>query len=175
MYGPDVVNTLVGIRKQLKRDGWDYGPRSVHYEAALAGSFPGQRVPSVATIARLLKSVGHVDPAPRKRPRSSYVPFVRATAMALWQLDAFEYRLATGDKATIYQLIDDATRYDVGTHAYRRDENSADAQLVLERAITEYGAPLELLSDNSYAFNQLRRGSIGSVEIFLASKGTTGN
>ena len=172
LYGRDVIDALVGIRKQLKKDGWDYGPRSIHYEAALSDSFPGGRIPSRATIARLLKSVGHVDTAPRKRPKSSYVPFARSTAMALWQLDAFEYHLTTGEVATIYQLIDDATRFDVGTDAYMRNENSTDAKLVLERAINEYGAPQEVLSDNSYAFNQLRRGSIGSVEIFLASRGT---
>lgn len=33
------------------------------------------------------------------------------------------------------------------------------------------GAPREVLSDNSFAFNQLRQGRIGAVETFLASKG----
>lgn len=92
--------------------------------------------------------------------------------MALWQLDAFEYQLATGTIVTVYQLLDDATRYDVGTWAHTRQENSADAQRVLERAIDQYGAPQELLSDNSLAFNQLRQGRVGAVEIFLASRGT---
>lgn len=171
-YGPEVVNELVRIRKQLKTDGWDYGPRSIYYEAALQDIFPGGRIPSVATIARLLSSVGQVDPSPKKRPRSSYIPFVRATAMSLWQLDAFEYRLAGGQAVTVYQVLDDATRYDVGTWAHVRHENSADAKEVLERAINAHGAPRELLSDNSLAFNQLRAGTIGSVEIFLASRGT---
>lgn len=53
-YGPEVVNELVRIRKQLKVDGWDYGPRTIYYEATIAGSFPGGEVPSPATIARLL-------------------------------------------------------------------------------------------------------------------------
>ncbi len=72
----------------------------------------------------------------------------------------------------MYQLLDDASRYDVGSDAYSRHENSADAKDVLERAIAACGAPQEVLSDNSLAFNQLRAGTIGSVEIFLASKGT---
>jgi transposase InsO family protein len=171
-YGQAVVNELVKIRKQLKADGWDYGPRSVYYEAAMRDAFPGGKVPSVATIARLLASVGQVDASPKKRPRSSYIPFVRATVMSLWQLDAFEYRLADGQTMTVYQLLDDASRYDVGTDAYERGENSADAKDVLGRAIAGHAAPKELLSDNSLAFNQLRQGRIGSVEIFLASKGT---
>ena len=134
--------------------------------------FPGGKVPSVATIARLLASVGQVDASPKKRPKSSYIPFVRATVMSLWQLDAFEYRLAGVQIVTVYQLLDDASRYDVGSDAYSRHENSTDAKDVLERAIVACGAPREVLSDNSLAFNQLRAGTIGSVEIFLASKGT---
>src|SRR5699024_6096793 len=65
----------------------------------------------------------------------------------------------------------DATRLDVGTTAHSRAENSADAHQVLAAAIAEYGAPKEVLSDNSFAFNQLRQGRIGAVETFLASKG----
>ncbi|MBP2411529.1 hypothetical protein JOF48_000328 [Arthrobacter stackebrandtii] len=70
------------------------GPLTIYYEETIQESFPGGVVPSVATIARLLSSVGHVDAAPRKRPKSSYIPFARSSAMAMWQLDAFEYRLA---------------------------------------------------------------------------------
>ena len=92
--------------------------------------------------------------------------------MALWQLDAFEYTRASGTVITIYQVIDDASRFDVGTQAYDTHENSQDAETVLRQAIGQYGAPKELLSDNSSAFNQLRQGRVGSVEIYLASQGT---
>lgn len=92
--------------------------------------------------------------------------------MALWQLDAFEYRTAKNQLITVYQLIDDASRLDVGSRAFQRHENSQDAKEVLMLAIIEYGAPQEVLSDNSKAFNQLRSGTVGSVEIFLASKGS---
>ena len=172
-YGPEVINELVKIRQRLKKDGWDYGPKTIHYEATInEDQFPGGKIPSVATIARLLAGVGHVDRNPRKRPKSSYVPFSRSTAMAMWQLDAFEYRTTRNQLVTVYQLIDDASRFDVGSMAFQRHENSQDAKDVLLRAITEYGAPQEVLSDNSKAFNQLRSGTFGSVEIFLASKGS---
>lgn len=171
-YGPDVVNELVRIRKQLKHDGWDYGPKTIHYEATILNAFPGGQVPSVATIGRLLAAVGQVDRNPRKRPKSSYLPFARSTAMALWQLDAFEFRTGDGKVRTVYQLLDDATRYDVGSWAYQHHENSHDAHDVLTQAIEQHGPPRELLSDNSKAFNQLRTGTIGAVEIYLASKGT---
>jgi hypothetical protein len=48
--------------------------------------------------------------------------------MSLWQLDAFKYRLAGGQAVTVYQLLDDASRYDVGSDAYVSHENSADAK-----------------------------------------------
>lgn len=171
-YGPEVINEIVRIRKTLKTQGWDYGPRSIYYEAVMQETFPGGQIPSVATMARLLASVGQVDAAPKKRPKSSYVPFARSTAMALWQLDAFEYRLSNGKVVTVYQFLDDASRFDVGSWAYHRHENSADTQDLLHRAIQHYGAPQELLSDNSLAFNQLRQGVVGAVEVFLASHGT---
>ncbi|MGP5048912.1 integrase core domain-containing protein [Glutamicibacter ardleyensis] len=171
-YGPEVINELVRIRKELKKDGWDYGPKTIHYEATILDEFPGDQIPYVATIARLLASVGHVERSPRKRPKSSYVPFVRSAAMALWQLDAFEYRTLSDQVVTVYQLIDDATRFDVGSSAYARHENSGDARQVLTSAINEYGPPKEVLSDNSKAFNQLRGGTIGIVETYLASQGS---
>lgn len=149
-----------------------YGPKTIHYEATILDDFPGDQIPSVATIARLLASVGHVERSPRKRPKSSYVPFVRSAAMALWQLDAFEYRTLSDQVVTVYKLIDDATRFDVGSSAYARHENSGDARQVLTSAINEYGPPKEVLSDNSKAFNQLRGGTIGIVETYLASQGS---
>ncbi|MCF2585814.1 hypothetical protein HU144_00740 [Brevibacterium sp. UCMA 11752] len=91
--------------------------------------------------------------------------------MALWQLDVFEYTLTTGTIITIYQLLDDATRFDVGTAPHSRDENRADAHETLATAIAEYGAPKLVLSDNSFAFKKLRQGRIGDLETFLASKG----
>lgn len=137
-YGPQVINELVKIRQRLKKDGWDYGPKTVHYEATISeGQFPGGKIPSDATVARLLAGVGHVDRNPRKRPKSSYVPFARSTAMALWQLDAFEYRTVKNQLVTVYQLIDDASRFDVGSRAFQRHENSHDAKEVPFEAIRQ--------------------------------------
>lgn len=51
-YGPEVVNELVRIRKHLKAEGWDYGPRSIYYEATI-------QVPSPAVgFPRCLRSGG---------------------------------------------------------------------------------------------------------------------
>lgn len=126
----------------------------------------------MATIARLLACVGQVNRSLRKRPKSSCIPFAKSATVALWQLDAVEFRTGDAKVATVYQLLDDATRYDVGSWAYQQDENSRDAQDVLARAREAHGATQEVLSDNFLAFNQLRHGQIDAVEIFLASKGS---
>lgn len=92
--------------------------------------------------------------------------------MALWRLHAFEYRTGNGKVGTVYRLIENATRCDVGSWAYQQHENSHDAHELLARVIKNHGHRRELLSDNSKAFNQLRSGTIGAVDLFLASKGT---
>src|SRR5699024_4347720 len=97
-------------------------PKPSTTKPSLLTLFPAGRFPHPQR-SRDLASVGHVEASPKKRPKSSYIPFARSTAMALWQLDAFEYTLTTGSIITIYQLLDDATRYDVGSTAHSRAEN----------------------------------------------------
>nr|WP_193081318.1 hypothetical protein [Brevibacterium aurantiacum] len=47
---------------------------------------------------------------------------MRATAMSLWQLDAFEYNLTNGETITIYQLLDVPTEtLTAQWRVYRRD------------------------------------------------------
>jgi transposase-like protein len=119
-YTEDTVQVVLGVRKQLTGNGWDAGPISIWHACVDEGLFTSL-IPSVSTIARVLAEAGVVDANPRKRPRSSYIRFQRSEAMELWQFDGLQYSLfddtGRGDpvKITIYQLLDDSTRYDVGT------------------------------------------------------------
>ena len=79
-----------------------------------------------------------------------------------------------GTKALIYQLLDDGTRFDVGTQAFARLENGEDAIAALQAAFNDYGIPQQLLSDNGVAVKQSRRGIIGQAELFLAALGCHG-
>lgn len=92
---------------------------SIRFESAIE-QLLDPPIPSVSTIARLLRAAGAVEATPKKRPKSSYVRFQRDQAMALWQDDAFEYKLFDQSRSTvtIYQVLDDATRKEMGTTAF---------------------------------------------------------
>lgn len=167
-YDEDTAEVVLGVRKRLAGNGWDAGPISIWHACVDEGLFTSS-IPSVSTIARILAAAGVVDANPRKRPRSSYIRFQRAAAMELWQLDALEYAFfndtAGGQpvKVTIYQLLDDSTRYDVGTQAFADPENGDDAVSAVSTALTTHGVPQELLSDNGGAFNLARQGAVTPV------------
>lgn len=175
VHGDQTKDVVLRIRQRLAKTGWDHGPQSIWFEAVDTGEFGG-KIPSVATIGRILAAAGVTKTNPRKRPRSAWMRFARSYPMELWQIDGLEYRLFDADatKAMVYQLLDDGTRFDVGTQCFARPENSKDAIEVLRAAFDEHGVPQELLSDNGVAFNQSRRGYIGSTETFLAEHGCLG-
>ncbi|MGO4384791.1 integrase core domain-containing protein [Specibacter sp. RAF43] len=174
-FDQNTTNIVLRIRTRLEKEGWDSGPKSIWFAGIDTGEF-GQPVPSVATIARILSAAGAVKANPRKRPRTAWPRFARSAAMEMWQLDALEYRLAdeTGTKVTIYQLLDDSTRFDVGTRCCPDPENGTDAIATLRAAFTDHGVPRELLSDNGRAFNQARHGIVSGTERFLADHGCLG-
>jgi len=171
-FDQETTRTLIVVRDRLRSAGRDFGPISIRFEAIANQDFTSS-VPSTATISRSLRAAGVVDANPKKRPKSTLLRFERSRAMELWQLDAFEYHLHDADRTLVcvYQLLDDATRFDVGTRCFTGKENAADAMSTVRDAIFEFGAPRELLSDNSQAFNQLRYGRVGALEAYLASVG----
>ncbi len=67
----DVVNqAIVNLRVQLTNQGLDAGPVTIGWHL----NNQGHSV-SVSTIRRRLLAAGLIEPAPKKRPRSSYVRF----------------------------------------------------------------------------------------------------
>lgn len=179
VYADDTVKIMLGVRERLAGKGWDAGPRSVWQACVDEALFTGP-VPSVSTIGRIFAEAGVVEKNPRKRPRTSYIRFQRAAAMEMWQLDAFEFKLFDHDveaertKVTVYQLLDDSTRLDVGTSAYADPENGDDAVATVTAALDGYGVPRELLSDNGAAFNLTRQGAVTQLQRVLADRGCLG-
>ena len=167
-YGPDAEAAVAALHAELTARGLDAGGITIRFHLQQRGMDP---LPSVSTINRILARNGLSRVQRAKRPRSSYTRFARSRTCELWQLDAFEVALTGGDRATVYQIIDDASRLCIALTARTRAENPADAIDVLTRAIAAHGRPVAVLTDNGAAFNTHRRGLLSSTELYLASLG----
>jgi len=165
---PALVAAAVRIRKELADAGWDHGPMTVRHRMLQAG-LPA---PSRATLARVFTAHGMVVPQPQKRPRSSYRRFTFARVHECWQLDATEWRLADGSEVTIFQLLDDHSRFLVGSWV-DSGETSAAAVAVFAAAVAAHQAPQLLLTDNGMAMNPHRRGRVSALAAHAATLGVT--
>src|SRR5579884_3258239 len=85
------VAAILKLRDELVTAGHDAGPDTIAWHLASRGI-----TASPATIARKLTAGGRITPAPRKRPRSSYVRFQADLPNGCWQSDFTHYPLADG-------------------------------------------------------------------------------
>ncbi|MFI0471067.1 IS481 family transposase [Saccharopolyspora sp. 5N102] len=161
-----VREAVVRARKQLAGEGRDNGAISIGWRLEELGDV---RVPSRATIHRILVDEGHVTPQPRKRPRTRR-RFEYAEAGGLWQVDGLEFYLDSGEKVCILQILDDHSRLDVGTYA-ASSENGDEAWAALQQAFAGYGVPVKVLTDNGLAFSGKHRGGMVDLERRLAETG----
>jgi putative transposase len=162
----EIEDLAVRLRKQLGEDGWDCGPLTVQYEMRRLGVTP----PSPATLARIFSRRGLVTPSPQKRPRSSWRRFTFVAPNACWQIDATEWTLLDGLTVAIFQVLDDHSRRILASLA-ATGETSEAAMSVVSLAISRFGVPVLLLSDNGPAFNPSRRGKVGQLVTMLQALG----
>ena len=163
----DVKAQAIAVRAVLESSGLDHGPISVHDKMRALGMSP---VPSIASLARIFREAGVARLGPRKRPRASWRRFVYPAPNACRQLDATEYVRSGGRKCVILQLIDDHSRYAVASHV-AWGETSEAAITVFDKAVTAYGVPQRLLSDNGIALNPSRRGLLGQLVVLVMGLG----
>jgi transposase InsO family protein len=76
----------------------------------LRRSHPGEPIPAVATIWRILSRRDFVVPQSQKRPRSSFLRFCAEMPNERWQADITHWKLADGTDAEILNVIDDHSR-----------------------------------------------------------------
>jgi hypothetical protein len=142
-----MVEAILAARAELNVQGWDDGALSIYYWMLAAGQSP----PAARTVHRVLVRQGLITPQPKKRRRSSYRRFQFPATDDCWQIDAFEYQLADATVVVIFELKDDCSRYLLEERAWPR-EDTLGAWTCLAAAISRYGRPRLLLSDNSLAF-----------------------
>lgn len=166
---PLVIETeIVRLRKHLDDFGDDAGPWSIRQQ--LLRTADGARVPSEATIWRVLVRRGMVVPEPKKRPKVSFHRFCWERPNDLWQIDATHWWFPDGRWVEIINIIDDHSRVCVASIATSTC-TSPLAWHAFELAANSWGLPARVLSDNGLAFNGSRRQRSVVFETNLRSVG----
>ena len=163
---PELEAEVVRLRQELSQAGFDAGPQTILFH--LQERF--QRLPSAATIWRILKRQGLVIPQPHKRPKASFVRFEAQLPNETWQCDSTQWQLADGSQVEILNLQDDHSRLFLNSTAYPTIK-AADVVESFFSASDAYGLPASFLSDNAAVFSgRSRRGKV-ALELELESLG----
>jgi transposase len=129
-----------------------FGSNFCHY-ADLLEEYEGIAL-SEPSVRRILTSAGYDSVRPQRRRGSSHRPRTRrASAGALWQIDATPYEWLGGEygKFALHAAIDDATGVAVGGR-FTRNECMRGYFETMRTGITAYGVPLALYSDRHTIF-----------------------
>jgi transposase InsO family protein len=153
---PDIEAAILELRAELGSAGHDCGPATI--VGHLARRFAV--APAPATVWRILRRHGLINPQPHKRPRSSWIRFEAALPNELWQADATHWRLADGSPVEILNLVDDHSRLLLAAAAFRT-VTGLDVVRSFGAAVASYGPPAALLTDNGAVFaGGPRRGKV---------------
>jgi transposase InsO family protein len=167
---PDSVqDEIVALRKTLTDQGLDAGAQTIACHLAQRhGS-----APAPSTIWRILTRRGFVTPQPRKRPRSSWRRFEADQPNERWQADITHWTLASGRDAEILNVIDDHARLALACAA-RPVFKAADVLAAVTSAISTYGIPAAVLTDNGAVFaGGPRGGGRVALEVTLTALGVS--
>jgi len=170
---PQVEAQIIRLRKELAPDnGADV------IIAALAGlareqdwAGQGLAVPHRSTVNKILKRNGLVIAQPGKRPRSSFRRFAYARPRDCYQLDATEVKLASGQAAVVFDVLDDCTRLLAACTAAAA-EDGASAAAAIQAAAAACGAPGIVLCDNGTALSGGRSRGQGKFARAVQALGT---
>src|SRR5713226_2627647 len=162
----DVQAEVLRLRKELSAAGHDAGPETIAHH--LKGQV--DKLPSVATVWRILKRNGLITPQPHKRPKSSFIRFEAQLPNETWQLDATPWQLADDSPVEILNFLDDKSRVALASQALLTVK-AADPVHVFHSASNTFGLPASLLSDNAAVFTARSRGGKVLLELELERLG----
>jgi transposase InsO family protein len=160
------IALICRLRAELTGNGLDAGPDTIgwhlhhHHRVRI----------SVATISRYLTKAGLVEPAPKKRPRSSYIRFQADLPNQRWQCDFTHYRLrrpdgSPGPDTEILTWLDDCSRFALSVTAHPR----VTGPIVLAtfgETHALHGIPASTLTDNAMVFTTRLAGGRGGRNAF---------
>lgn len=159
---------IVRLRKELTGKGYDAGAETIRVH--LVRRHRRARVPSTATIWRVLKARGFVAPEPHKRPKSSYRRFEAGLPNECWQMDMTHLVLANGADVEVLNVIDDHSRLCVASVA-RPVTKAVDVVTTFHKAAGRWGYPASVLSDNGAIFTAEARHGVCVMESELLALG----
>jgi transposase InsO family protein len=158
----ELEDEIVGLRKELTDLGVDAGAATI--EVHLGRRHLSERLPSRATIWRILHRRGFITSQPQKRPRSSWIRFCAEMPNERWQADITHWRLRDGTEVEILNTLDDHSRFLVGSDA-RGVFKAADVLASFHTAAGADGLPASLLTDNGAVFTAAPRGGRCLLEL----------
>ena len=133
---------------ELRRAHRKWGPKRLVFEMGRRGLGTVTR----STVYRVLIRNQLIEPRSRRRRRQDYIRWERPVPMQLWQLDVTASAfLADGAEVKMVTGIDDHSRYCVIATAVRRATARPVCRAFIE-AMTVYGVPEEVLTDNGTVF-----------------------
>lgn len=134
---------------ELRRSRPYWGPRRLVFELAKREVSP---VPSESAVYRALVRAGMIETTARQRRSRKWKRWERGTPMALWQMDVVGgFPLADGTSAKALTGVDDHSRMCISAHLMRRERTRAVCD-GLRAALSRYGAPEQILTDNGKVF-----------------------
>jgi transposase InsO family protein len=152
----DVQTQVLRLRQELVAGGHDAGPETIAHHLI----DQVERVPSVATVWRILKRKGLITPQPHKRPRSSFIRFEAKLPNETWQLDSTPWQLADGSPVEVLNFLDDRSRVALASTSFPTVK-ADDVVRIFHSASNTFGFPASLLSDNAAVFTgRSRRGKV---------------
>jgi transposase InsO family protein len=156
----DVEEAVVALRKELRDAGHDHGATTIQWHLGRDRRFR-RRVPSVATVHRVLVRRGFVVAQPQKRPKSSWRRFEAAAPNECWQIDATDWTIATG-VVRIFNIIDDHSRLACRSRVVL-EATATEAWITFCQAVAVWGMPVGVLSDNGLCFS----GKLHGIEVLF--------
>jgi transposase InsO family protein len=150
------IELIVELREKLTSNGLDNGPETIAWHL---DHHHGLTV-STPSIIRHLRAAGLVTPAPKKRPKASYIRFAADLPNERWQADFTHWWLADRTHVEILCWIDDHSRYALSVTAHRR----VTGPIVLDafrKTCAAHGVPASTLTDNGMVFTTRLSGGKG--------------
>lgn len=151
----EIEDAVVALRKDLADAGHDHGATTIQWHLGRDRRFRG-RVPSVATVHRILVRRGFVLPQPEKRPKSSWRRFEAPAPNEWWQIDSMDWVIATG-LVKIFNVVDDHSRLACRSRVVD-EATSVEAWMTFCEAAERWGLPAGVLSDHGLCFSGKLRG-----------------